>query len=243
MQPRRIFIPELSDEAKTWYIWIWNTFKPFHDFSKWFSGESRNIAIWLAYNLFSLFGCGLISFQLIGTLDLYFDCEGIIVYYNGLMIIPMPRSTPKVKPGEVQLKLQNELFLIDPPFFTNIEIAPGPQPILDTDIGRFKVKKLEPFYGVEPRLDIYLGWLQLHSGLPKITKIPIDLSIPSYSTSPIGIVFTSTDGITTKEEADIATKVLSAIYEQRRDEITSYVEMASNLLNKIFRGLTTYLLY
>ena len=243
MQPTRVFIPQLSKEAEAWYIWIWNTFKPFHDFSKGFSGESRNIAIWLAYNLFSLFGCGLISFQLIGTLDLYFDCEGIIVYYNGLMIIPMPRSTPKVKPGEVQLKLQNELFLIDPPFFTNIEIAPGPQPILDTDIGRFKVKKLEPIYGPNPRLNIYLDWLQLRSDLPKLMRIPINLVIPSYSTSPIGIIFTSTEGVWTKEQADVATKVLSAIYEQKRDEITGYVEKVSEFLDKIFRGLTTYLLY
>jgi hypothetical protein len=243
MQPTRVFIPELSKEAEAWYIWMWNTFKPFHDFSKWFSGESRNIAIWLAYNLFSLFDCELISFQLIGTSDLYFDCEGIIVYYNGLMIIPMPRSTPKVKPGEVQLKLQNELFLIDPPFFTNIEIAPGLQPVLDTDIGRFKVKKLEPFYGAEPRLDIYLEWLQLRESLPKVTRIPIDFSIPSYSTSPIGIVFSSIDGITTKEQADVATKVLSAIYEQKRYEITGYVEKVSKFLDKIFRGLTIYLLY
>jgi hypothetical protein len=242
MQPTRVFIPQLSKEAEAWYIWMWSTFKPFHDFSKWFNGESRNIAIWLAYNLFSLFGCGLISFQLRGTLDLYFDCEGIIVYYNGLMIIPMPRSTPKVKPGEVQLKLQNELFLIDPPFFTNIEIAPGPQPILDTDIGRFKVKKLKPFYGAEPRLDIYLDWLQLRSDLPKLMRIPINLVIPSYSTSPIGIAYITKAWVPDKEVA-VVMKVLSAIYEQKRDEITGYVEKVSEFLDKIFRGLTTYLLY
>jgi hypothetical protein len=131
----------------------------------------------------------------------------------------------------------------DPPFFTNIEIAPGPQPILDTDIGRFKVKKLEPFYGAEPRLDIYLDWLQLRSDLPKLMRIPINLVIPSYSTSPIGIIFTSTEGVWTKEQADIATKVLSAIYEQKRDEITGYVEKVSKFLDKIFRGLSIYLLY
>jgi hypothetical protein len=74
-------------------------------------------------------------------------------------------------------------------------------------------------------------------------RIPIDIVIPSYSTLPEGITFTSTSGIATKEQADVATKVLSAIYEQKRDEITGYVEKVSEFLNKIFRGVTIYLLY
>ena len=61
--------------------------------------------------------------------------------------------------------------------------------------------------------------------------------------SPIGIIFTSTEGVWTKEQADVATKVLSAIYEQKRDEITGYVEKVSEFLDKIFRGLSIYLLY
>jgi hypothetical protein len=158
--------------------------------------------------------------------------------------VELPKGVPKINYLLIEQEIDNKLLVIVPrPLFTEIDFALGSQPTLDIDIGRFKVKKLEPIYGPKPRLDIYLDWPQLRESLPKVTKIPIDLVIPSYSTSPEGIVFASTGGIATKEEADVATKVVSAIYEQKRDEITGYVEKVSEFLSKIFRGLSIYLLY
>ncbi len=243
MQPTRVFIPQLSKEAEAWYIWIWNIFKPFYEMSKKLYGQEK-MAVQIAYNLLPMFGCEEVSFSSPLPERRIFDCRGIYIEFYVYRFVKSPRSKPKIGFETIENKINNELLVIVPrPLFTEIDFALGSQPTLDIDIGRFKVKKLEPFYRTEPGLNIYLDWLQLRSGLPKLMRIPINLVIPSYSTSPIGIVFTSTEGVWTKEQADVATKVLSAIYEQKRDEITGYVEKVSEFLDKIFRGLTTYLLY
>jgi len=243
MQPTRVFIPQLNKEAEAWYIWMWNTFKPFYEMSKKLYGQEK-MAVQIAYNLLPMFGCEEVSFSSPLALSRVFDCKGIYVEVFVERFVELPKGVPKINYLLIEQEINNKLLVIVPrPLFTEIDFALGSQPTLDIDIGRFKVKKLESIYGPNPRLDIYLDWLQLREGLPKVTRIPIELSIPSYSTSPIGIIFTSTGGIRTKEEADIATKVLSAIYEQKRDEITGYVEKVSEFLDKIFRGLTTYLLY
>jgi len=242
MQPTRVFIPELSKGAETWYIWIWNTFKPFYEMYRQFSRLEETM-IRIMYYLCFLLGCEEISFSFLGRYRL-FNCRDMYVEVFVDDLIEPPKGRPK-RDFEVMInKISSEFLVISLyPLFGGIRLAPGSQPTLDIDIGQFKVIQIEPMYGSEPRLNIYLEWLQLREGLPQVTKIPINLVIPSYSTSPIGIIFSSTEGVWTKEQADVATKVLSAIYEQKRDEITGYVEKVSEFLDKIFRGLSIYLLY
>jgi len=242
MQPTRVFIPQLSKEAETWYIWIWNTFKPFYEMYKQFSRLEETM-IQIMYNLCFLLGCEEISFSFLGRYRL-FDCRGMYVEIFVDDLIEPPKGKPK-KDFEVMINKINSEFLVISlyPLFRSIRLAPGSQPTLDIDIGQFKVIQIEPMYSSEPQLNIYLEWLQLRSRLSQVLRIPIDLVIPSYSALPEGIIFSSTGGIATKEEADVATKVLSAIYEYKRDEITGYVEKVSEFLNKIFKGLSIYLLY
>jgi len=244
MQPTRVFIPELSKEAEAWYIWMWNTFKPFYEMYKQIHQSfGKEAVVQLMYNLLSLLGCEEVSFSSPLAWYRIFNCRGMYVEVYVDRYIKEPKRVPKIDYKIIRDKLINELLVIRPlALIEDIEFAPGTQLTLDVDVGRFRVKKLE-FYISGPRLDIYLEWSQLRNGLPQVTKIPIDFSIPSYSTSPIGIVFSSIDGIRTKEQADVATKVLSAIYEQKRGEITGYVEKVSEFLDKIFRGLIIYLLY
>jgi hypothetical protein len=221
---------------------MWNIFRPFYEMYKQIHQSfGKEAVVQLMYNLLSLLGCEEVSFSLPLAWYRIFNCRGMYVEVYVDRYIKEPKRRSKIKYNIIRDKLINELLVIRPlGLIGDIEFAPGSQPTLNIDIGRCRVKRLE-FSG--PRLDIYLEWPQLRNGLPQVTRIPIDFSIPSYSTSPIGIVFSSIDGIRTEEQADVATKVLSAIYEQKRDEITGYVEKVSKFLDKIFRGLSIYLLY
>jgi hypothetical protein len=250
MQPTRIFIPQLSKEAEAWYIWIWNTFSPFYEMYTLIgqsfgdtveAKEARFIR--LTYSLLPMFGCEEISFSRPLASARIFNCGDVYMVFYVHRYVEEPKGKPKIDFDVIKDRISNELLVIAP-YPLPFEFALGSQPTLNIDIGRYRVKRLELFKS-RPGLDIYLDWLQLRGGLPKVTRIPIDFSIPSYSTSPIGIVFSSSsiDRIRTKEQADVATKVLSAIYEHKRDEIAGYVEKVSEFLSKIFRGLTTYLLY
>ena len=248
MQPSRVFIPELSKEAEAWYIWMWNTFKPFYEMYTLIEQSFENIVeakearfIRLTYSLLPMFGCEEISFSRPLARARIFDCGDVYMVFYVHRYVEEPKGKPKIDFEVIKDRISNQLLVIAS-YPLPFEFALGSQPTLNIDIGRCRIKRLELFKS-RPGLDIYLDWLQLRGGLPKVTRIPIDFSIPSYSTSPIGIVFSSIDGIRTKEQADIATKVLSAIYEQKRGEITGYVEKVSEFLDKIFRGLTTYLLY
>jgi hypothetical protein len=248
MQPTRIFIPQLSKEAEAWYIWIWNTFRPFYEMYTLIKQsfedtvETREARfIRLMYSLLPMFGCEEISFSHPLASSRIFDCGDIYMDFYVQRYVEEPKGKPKIDFEVIENRISNELLVIAP-YPLPFEFALGSQPTLNIDIGRCRIKRLELFKS-RPGLDIYLDWLQLRSGLPQVTKIPINLVIPSYSTSPIGIIFTSTEGVWTKEQADVATKVLSAIYEQKRDEITGYVEKVSEFLDKIFRGLSIYLLY
>jgi hypothetical protein len=247
MQPTRVFIPQLSKEAEAWYIWIWNTFRPFYEMYTLFKQSFGNIVearearfIRLTYSLLPMFGCEEISFSRPLARIRIFDCRDVYMIFYVERYVEEPKGKPKIDFEVIEDRISNELLVIAP-YPLPFEFALGSQPTLNIDIGRCRVKRLELFKS-EPRLEIYLGWLQLRGDLPKVTRIPIDLVIPSYSTSPIGIVYFTKAWVPDKEVA-VVMKVLSAIYEQKRGEITGYVEKVSDFLDKIFRGLTTYLLY
>ena len=241
----------LSEDVKAWYLSIWNKFEPFYEFraslDEQLGEQGRELARRIILDLLLGYGCELLAVgRLMDTASYYFRCGDIYVKYSG----PYVEALEKISKGVDILKLGDkfldELFSLEnEDILSEISIAVGPQPVVDTDIGRFrvwyfKVWKFRPtlFSIIEPMLVVCVRWEVFYKKAPEVPCIHI------YFLSS-NTIATRVDHIRTEEKLEVMKTVLTAIYEQKRDEINDYINRAYGFLTQLFdkKIIIIYLLY
>jgi hypothetical protein len=250
MQKEVIVLP-LSENVKAWYLSIWNKFKPFYEFRSFLDEQlgkqGRGLARRIMLDLFLGYGCEVLAVgRMMDEANYYFRCGNMYVKYRG----PYVEALEKISKGEDILKIGDrfldELFSLEnEDILSEIRIAVGPQPVVDTDIGRFRVWyfevwKFRPTNSsiIEPMLEVCVRWDVFYKKAPEVPCISIYFS--SFNT-----ITTRVDHIRTEEKLEVIKTVLSAIYEQKRDEINDYINRAYGFLSQLFdkKIIIIYLLY
>jgi len=241
----------LSEDVKAWYLSIWDKFKPLYEFRAFLEEQLgkqwRELGGRIMLDLFLGYGCELLAVgRLMDIASYYFHCGDMYVKYKGPYVEALEKISKRVKIQKLGDKFLDELFSLEnEDILSEISIAVGPQPVVDTDIGRFrvwyfKVWKFRPTNSsiIEPMLVVCVRWEVFYKKAPEVPCIRI------YFLSP-NTIATRVDHIRTEEKLEVMETVLTAIYEQKRDEINDYINRAYGFLAQLFNKkiIIIYLLY
>jgi len=241
----------LSEDVKAWYLSIWDKFKPLYEFRAFLEEQLgkqwRELGGRIMLDLFLGYGCELLAVgRLMDIASYYFHCGDMYVKYKGPYVEALEKISKRVKIQKLGDKFLDELFSLEnEDILSEISIAVGPQPVVDTDIGRFRVWSFEVWKFrptnssiIEPMLVVCVRWEVFYKKAPEVPCIRI------YFLSP-NTITTRVDHIRTEEKLEVMKTVLTAIYEQKRDEINDYINRAYGFLAQLFNKkiIIIYLLY
>jgi len=241
----------LSEDVKAWYLSIWDKFKPFYEFRTFLDEQlgkqGRELTRRIMLDLLLGYGCEVLAVgRLMDIASYYFRCGDIYVEYKGPYVEVLEKISKREDILKIGDKFLDELFSLEnEDILSEIAIAVGPQPVVDTDIGRFRVWHFEVWKFrptnsriIEPMLEVCLRWVSFYKNAPEVPCIRI------YFLSS-NTIATRVDHIRTEEKLEVIKTVLTAIYEKKRYEINDYINRAYGFLSQLFdkKIIIIYLLY